>query len=178
LTGKIASAALTIDSTSSWTLTGNSSLTTLTDSGKISGSSITNITGNGYSIHYDSTLTGNKWLGGLTYSLVNGGLLTAGTLASVQETGSGLPAAVTLGQNYPNPFNPSTTISFGIPGRMSVNLTVYDMLGREIAVLVDGTMEAGVYNAIFSAANCASGVYVYRLRAGGMMQTGKMILQK
>jgi hypothetical protein len=178
LTGRIASATLTIDSTSSWTLTGNSTLTTLTDPGKISGSTITNITGNGYSVHYDSTLSSNQWLGGHTYSLVNGGVLTAGSLTSVLENNGVLPAAPTLGQNYPNPFNPSTTISFRIPERMAVTLTVYDMLGRQIAVLKNGTEDAGSYTVTFNAANLASGMYIYRLRAGGTVQTGKMILQK
>ena len=76
LTGAINSAALTLDSASTWTVTGNSALTTLSDAGGISGTSITNICGNGHTVTYDASLAGNTALGGQTYSLANGGTLT------------------------------------------------------------------------------------------------------
>lgn len=75
LTGSINSAALTLDSTSTWMVTGNSALTTLTDMGGISGTSITNIYGNGYTVTYEASLAGNSALGGKTYLLANGGTL-------------------------------------------------------------------------------------------------------
>jgi hypothetical protein len=75
LQGNIQRAGLTIDSTSAWNVTGNSILTTLADTSGISGLTITNVIGNGYTVYYDATLTANASLGGLTYSLVNGGKL-------------------------------------------------------------------------------------------------------
>ncbi len=76
LTGTIKDAALTLDSTSKWNVTGDSTLTSLADSTGVSGLSITNIAGNGHSVLYDASLTANKWLGGKTYALANGGQLT------------------------------------------------------------------------------------------------------
>jgi agmatine deiminase len=86
------------------------------------------------------------------------------------------PGSPALSQNYPNPFNPVTTISYSIPTTSSVRLSVYDMLGREVSLLVDGRKSAGSYEATFDASACASGVYVYRLVAGSSVLTRKMIL--
>jgi hypothetical protein len=83
-----------------------------------------------------------------------------------------------LGQNYPNPFNPSTSISFAIPRSSFVSLQVYDVLGREIATLVNENLEAGSYKAEWNAAGQPSGVYFYRLTAGEFTDIGKMILNK
>ena len=88
------------------------------------------------------------------------------------------PAVFRLGQNFPNPFNPSTTISFQVPIAGPVTLRVFDMLGRELATLVDERKDAGSYTARFDGANLASGVYIYRLTAGQYAQTRKMILMK
>ena len=73
------------------------------------------------------------------------------------------PDAYELRQNYPNPFNPSTTISFGMPEDGPVRLTVYDMLGRQMATLVDGFVVAGRHEVRFDAGGLASGMYLYRL---------------
>lgn len=83
-----------------------------------------------------------------------------------------------LEQNYPNPFNPSTQIRFALRASHLARLTVYDVLGREIAVLVDGVMPAGTHNVTFDASNLPSGVYIYRLEAAGQVQTRRMILIK
>lgn len=81
-----------------------------------------------------------------------------------------------LNQNYPNPFNPSTTISYVLPRQCYVSLKVFDMLGKQIAVLEDKFMEAGTHNYTFDASNLPSGVYFYRLRtsiySGKNLQTG------
>jgi hypothetical protein len=75
LTGSINSAAVTLDATSMWTVTANSVLTTLSDASGISGTSVANIYGNGHTVYYDSSLSGNSYLGGLTYTLNGGGYL-------------------------------------------------------------------------------------------------------
>ena len=86
------------------------------------------------------------------------------------------PTSFRLLQNYPNPFNPTTTIAFDVPRATNVELTVYDMLGRQVAVLVNERYEAGRYKATFDASQFASGVYFYRIRMGDFEQTRKMLL--
>jgi mannose/cellobiose epimerase-like protein (N-acyl-D-glucosamine 2-epimerase family) len=88
-----------------------------------------------------------------------------------------------LYQNYPNPFNPVTTISFSIPYRSRVSLSVYDILGKEVASLVNDEKDPGTYNVRFSGNNLASGVYVYRLEStsgkyGTAVQSRKLLLLK
>ncbi len=90
-----------------------------------------------------------------------------------------LPAAATLDQNYPNPFNPSTRIDFTVYEPVSVRLAVYDALGREIAVLVDGNLSPGRHSASWNAArNLGSGTYFYQVRAAGATETRTMLLAK
>ncbi len=102
---------------------------------------------------------------------------------------SGVPEVFSLHQNYPNPFNPGTTIGFNIGGAKAgsggsdpatgwVNLSVYDVLGREVAVLVNEKKVAGYYEVRFDASNLSSGVYLYRLIAGDYIQTQRMVLAK
>jgi hypothetical protein len=96
-----------------------------------------------------------------------------------------LPQAFSLEQNYPNPFNPSTTIKYSIPivisteGRnLNVTLKVFDVLGNEIAVLVDEEKPAGTYEVSFDASSISSGIYLYKLQAGSFFDMKKMILIK
>lgn len=95
-----------------------------------------------------------------------------------------LPEEFDIQQNYPNPFNPTTTISYQLPKPGYVKLEIYDMLGRKIETLVNGSKEAGFYNASFNATKLASGIYIYRLYIkpsdGGkeFISTNKMILMK
>jgi N-acetylneuraminic acid mutarotase len=91
---------------------------------------------------------------------------------------SELPGHFVLGQNYPNPFNPSTTIKYELPTSSDVRLTVFDMLGREVAVLVNEKKAPGSYEVKFDAAGIPSGVYLCRLTAGSFVQTRKMIVVK
>ncbi len=88
------------------------------------------------------------------------------------------PVEFTLEQNYPNPFNPTTTINYSIPEAGNVELKVYDVLGNEVANLVNQEMAPGNYTANFDASSLASGIYIYRLQTGSLMQTRKMILMK
>ena len=91
-----------------------------------------------------------------------------------------LPAGIELQQNYPNPFNPSTAIPFRVPvgTRIAVSLQVFDVLGREVATLVRDELASGTYRRVFNAEGLASGVYFYRLTAGGSSLTRKLILSK
>ena len=87
-----------------------------------------------------------------------------------------VPKEYSLSQNYPNPFNPNTTIYFALPKREFVTLKVYDILGREVAILVSGYKEAGFYQINFVANGLASGVYFYRIQAGSFVEVRKMLL--
>jgi hypothetical protein len=89
-----------------------------------------------------------------------------------------LPRVFSLGQNFPNPFNPSTQVEVMIPRPGRVRLSVFDQLGREVAVLVDEDLEAGTHRRTFDGANMASGVYYYRLSAGDFSATRRMVLLK
>ena len=89
-----------------------------------------------------------------------------------------LPTNYSLSQNYPNPFNPSTSISYHLPVNGFVTLKVYDVLGDEVATLVNGEKHAGEYEIEFDAANLSSGVYFYQLQAGSLVETKKMLLLK
>lgn len=88
------------------------------------------------------------------------------------------PASFNLSQNYPNPFNPATKITYSIPNESQVNLKIYDVMGREVAVLVNGRQQAGTYEVNFNAASLASGTYFYKLTAGDFVSVKKMILLK
>lgn len=89
-----------------------------------------------------------------------------------------LPTQWGLSQNFPNPFNPSTSIRFQLPEASIVSLKVFDALGREVAVLVDGLKASGRYIVNWNSAGVPSGVYFYRLQAGKFVETKKMILAK
>ena len=92
-----------------------------------------------------------------------------------------LPMSYELLQNYPNPFNPATKIKFAIPSvgidnNVLVRLKVYDILGNEVATLLDEEKEAGIYEVEFSAAGLASGIYIYRIESVDFIDTKKMVL--
>jgi hypothetical protein len=89
-----------------------------------------------------------------------------------------MPASFALFQNYPNPFNPTTTIRYALPKRSQVTLTVFNTLGQQMAMLVNGEVEAGYHEARFDARGLASGVYFYRLTAGGYSQIRKLCIVK
>ena len=99
-------------------------------------------------------------------------------LTGVEQIGLNVPEKFSLQQNYPNPFNPSTTIEFALPGNAHVTLSVYDMLGREVAVLVNEERAAGSYRVTFDARSLPSGTYLYSLRAGSSQEIRKMVLVK
>ncbi len=98
------------------------------------------------------------------------------TSTAVKKIDSALPGEFSLGQNYPNPFNPTTTISFNLEKSGHTVLTVYDFLGREIAVLVNSKLAAGEHKVSFDAGALPSGIYLCQLKSAGQTQTKKMTL--
>jgi flagellar hook assembly protein FlgD len=104
--------------------------------------------------------------------------LTVNQAVSNEEVATTTPQRVALDQNYPNPFNPTTNISYSLPESERVRLTIYDLSGRRVAELADGFQSAGNHTVSWNASNMASGIYIYRLRAGGSTFTKKMILVK
>jgi hypothetical protein len=95
-----------------------------------------------------------------------------------RNSSNNLPFEYKLEQNYPNPFNPVTTINFSISVSGYVSLKIYDVLGKKVAVLVNEKKEAGRYTAEFNGTNFASGVYFYKLEAGSVTSTKRMLLLK
>jgi len=102
----------------------------------------------------------------------------ANTGESFEASATVAPASFALLGNYPNPFNPTTTINFSLGSSDNVKLSVYDLSGRLVSTLVDGSREAGTHAVSFDASGLASGVYVYRLTAGAQTASAKMILSK
>ncbi len=117
-----------------------------------------------------------------TFSLSTSSLATytAGESAAlaVAAPGSQLPAKNSLSQNYPNPFNPATTLKFEIRDLGFVTLKVFDLLGREITMLVNETLAPGAYQVQWDAASLPSGIYFYTIHAGSFVETRRMILMK
>ena len=104
--------------------------------------------------------------------------IPAGSATSVEPVPFNGPSAFSLGQNYPNPFNPSTNIEFGIQNAGQTTLRVFNILGQEVATLVDGYLPAGHYHLNFNASELASGLYVYTIQSGENRSAKKMILMK
>jgi hypothetical protein len=144
----------------------------------------------------DNALRAHNSLNGASYTYTDKTPLEVGKVYEYQLRETGFDGQVTtlqtltltirfnvarafeLAQNYPNPFNPTTTIRYQIPTAETVSLKVYDVLGKEVATLVSGRQEAGSYAVEFNAAGLSSGVYFYRLQAGGFVETKKMMLVK
>ena len=143
-----------------------------------------------------STNNGTSWTeanNGLTNTpvalVISGSNLFAGTdsnrvwrrplsemITGVENEGSEVPSQFILEQNYPNPFNPSTTISISLPSSEFVTLKVYDVLGNEVATLVNEEKPAGSYEVEFVANGLSSGIYFYKITAGSFIETKKLIL--
>lgn len=113
----------------------------------------------------------------LMTSVRSTGVLCSEVPSSVEDM-DGLPRSVHLHNNYPNPFNPATTIKFDLPTETHVTLTVYNLLGQRVSVLVNGQVDAGYHQVQFDASRLASGTYLYRLEAGERSLTQSMMLIK
>jgi hypothetical protein len=116
----------------------------------------------------------------LTFNADAGAVYTFAINSSLTSLGDDLnaPAEFALGQNFPNPFNPSTTIQYAVKEASQVTLKVYDMIGNEVATLVDEMKPAGSYAVGFDASQLSSGVYLYKMTAGSFIQTRKLVLMK
>jgi len=100
------------------------------------------------------------------------------TYSSEVEATIAIPAVYSLEQNYPNPFNPTTSIQYSVAGSQNVTIKIFNVLGKEVAVLVDEKKEPGVYSVEYNASHLASGLYLYRLQAGDVVLVKKMVVLK
>ncbi|HSP87263.1 MAG TPA: T9SS type A sorting domain-containing protein [Ignavibacteriaceae bacterium] len=98
--------------------------------------------------------------------------------SDVINLGASLPLSMVLDQNYPNPFNPSTTISFALPGKSDVALSVYNLVGEEVISLVNGTLDEGTYKFNIDGSNLSSGIYIYSLSATDEKGVSSVITRK
>ncbi len=131
-----------------------------------------------YNIHYTQLLVWGNRLYALTESGVWYRPLNQFGTTSVNDASNALPARFSLSQNYPNPFNPTTVVSYQLPVTSRVTLKVYDVLGREVASLVDAEKNAGIHSVTFDGNSLSSGVYFYRLQAGNFSDIKKLMLVK
>jgi hypothetical protein len=131
-----------------------------------------------YSIYFVNNFTG--------YAVGNNGTViktTTGGTVFINQISTEVPDKFYLHQNYPNPFNPSTNIEFYVPSNVkretsNVKLIIYDMSGKELAVLVNEQLNAGAYKVSWDASNYSSGVYFYELKTNNFSETKKMLLIK
>ena len=128
---------------------------------------------------FDPTANQNGPAFGIFAALGNGQVVQFATVTSVEDLDfSGTPNTFALEQNYPNPFNPSTTISFSLAQAGFVTLKVYNVLGQEVATLLQDRRDAGSFQVSFDASNLSSGLYFYRLETEGFVSVRQMMLIK
>jgi len=126
--------------------------------------------------YYVSVRTDDKTAG--SYRRLTNALWFVVSVTGVKQPVSDLPLTFALDQNYPNPFNPSTTIRFDLPKSSDIRLSVFDILGREVSVLVNERRNAGIHNVVLDGSNLSSGVYFYRIQAGSFVDTKRLLLLK
>ncbi|MBF8295611.1 MAG: Calx-beta domain protein [Bacteroidetes bacterium] len=118
----------------------------------------------------------NAWKNAVAALPKSNSVAAASALEEIATEDESLPTVYRLANAFPNPFNPSTTIQFDLPDAAMVKISVFDMTGREMAVLVDREMNSGRYSLQFDAKGLASGMYLYRIQAGSFRETRKLIL--
>ncbi len=147
--------------------------TGVSDSVLINTTSTANVPMGLYNVEVTGTETGGPRVHKRTYQI------RIGNFVGIQQTNTEVPQMYSLQQNYPNPFNPVTNIKFGLPKGSFVTLKIYDMLGREVASLINNmNLAAGNYTYDFNAVNVPSGIYFYKLSAGEFSDVKKMTLIK
>lgn len=134
--------------------------------------------GNSNSLKEYSFIDTDKLIGPVQYRLkqidINGGF----EYSDIVEVEITSPKEFKVSQNYPNPFNPSTIINYSIPEKSQVQIKVYDILGSEVATLVNETQNAGYYDVSFNATNLSNGIYFYKIQTGNFVNVKKMLLLK
>ena len=148
------------------------------NTGGISGTSITNLIGNGFNVYYDATLSANNAFGGKTYNLVNGGVLAPKGSTVIDQQENKQPPGYILHQNYPNPFNPTTTITFELPKESFVQIEMFNVIGERVATLVQERRTTGYYSVVFNASFFSSGIYFFKMTAGNFIAIKKSVLMK
>ena len=128
-----------------------------------------------YRYKYESFGWGTEEISSLVYAKIDG--IEYGTVVSVEDREL-QPVNYQLSQNYPNPFNPITKISYRLPVKSFILLKVYDIIGNEIAILVNEEKQAETYEVEFNGAGLPSGIYFYRISSGSFIDTKKMLLIK
>jgi len=113
-----------------------------------------------------------------TNTVIDSFIVRVDNTVGVDDDPYGLPTEYSLSQNYPNPFNPSTVINFSLPQTGHVSLKVYNVLGQEVATLIDGELFLGNHSVRFDASNLSSGLYLYKIEAGSFSSIKKMVLVK
>jgi hypothetical protein len=129
-------------------------------------------------LDYDLSYTNAQLKTGGTDALPVGSLQWWPNITDVKKGKPGVPSTFVLEQNYPNPFNPSTTIHYSIAKSAKVNLKIFNVLGEEVATLVNKSQTAGNYEVEFNASKLSSGVYFYQLKTDNYVETKKMMLMK
>ncbi len=132
-----------------------------------------------YGIYVDNSY--NVYVTGASYSAANNYdcyTIKYAPLVGIQSQGNEIPNQFSLSQNYPNPFNPTTDIHFAIPKSSFVKLVIFDLLGRELEIIVNENLSAGTYNVDWDASKYSSGVYVYKLETENFSEIKKMVLVK
>jgi photosystem II stability/assembly factor-like uncharacterized protein len=125
-----------------------------------------------YGIRFASPDRG--WVVGTSGTVLRYDNISTSVVRSNRE--KGFPSVCFLDQNYPNPFNPTTTISFTLPSKLFVTLKIYDVLGKEVSSLVNEDIPAGTHHRTWNASAMPSGVYFYRLQAGSVLETKRLLL--
>ncbi len=133
---------------------------------------------NGYAYLFNKSDLSHSWFdkGGVAYTFYQTGTTSVPT--EKLPGGTNVAVGFRLFQNYPNPFNPGTIIPYQLSAASVVRLDVYDVLGRQVAILVDEPKPPGRYEVRFDGAGLANGVYICRLTAGSLVETRKMALSK
>jgi hypothetical protein len=108
----------------------------------------------------------------------NGIYISKSTVTSVQDIADDVPLKYNLSQNFPNPFNPETAITFSLPVSQNIKLSVYNIIGKEVATLKNEYAPAGTHTVRFNASGLPSGVYIYTLQAGSFRDSKKLLLLK
>ena len=111
-------------------------------------------------------------------ALPNGQVVEFSNITTIDQITNLIPTEFVLEQNYPNLFNPSTTIRFAIPSQQMVKLTIFNVLGQQVATLVNEELTPGEYSFSFDASNLVYGMYFYRIEAGSFQEIRRMMLLK